>query len=283
MTVTQIQTKIKEIRREIPIIKKGDIGRLDSFARWISNAAGEAYRAAKYLEKSGDDITKVGKLAEKLLQETKKLSEQAKNPVMVAAPVVKPKETPITARQFKILAKMPGKGPEFKEVDDDPSKRPLLAGERKMLQMAISFYPKKLTRSQMSLLCGIKKKGSTFGTYIGTVKSRGYLVEDDDGLEVTKDGYHAIEALGIERVPLGSPEDVQELWQSKLLAGERKIVAAAIKAYPKEFTKEQISEVCNIKATGSTLGTYLGHVKGCGLIIGKTMMKANPDLFVMVE
>lgn len=282
--LTQIQTKIKEIKREIPIIKKGDMGRLDSYARWLSNAAGEAYRAAKYLEKSGDDIAKVGKLVEKLLQETKKLAEMAKHPVMVTAPII-PVKTPIplTKKQLKIVAKASAASKSVPVVSDDPSQRPLLAGERKMLQMALSFHPKKLTRSQMGLLCGIKMKGSTFGTYIGTVRGRGYLEGDDDGFELTPKGLKVIEKLDIERVPLGSPQEVQELWQTKLLAGERKIVQAAMKAYPEEFTKEWLGKICNIDPNGSTMGTYLGHVRGCGLLVGDNKsMTANPDLFVAV-
>ena len=277
--LTQIQTKIKEIKREIPIIKKGDLGRLDSYARWLSNAAGEAYRAAKYLEKSGDDIAKVGKLVEKLLQETKKLAEQAKHPVMVVAPA--PAEVPTLKKKLQAMAGVPVKAP--KPVAGDSPEKKLLAGERKMIQMAYSFYPKKLTRSQMGLLCGIKMKGSTFGTYMGTVRGQGYLDGDDDGFELTQSGFKVIEKLGIERLPTGSPQEIVEIWKARLLAGERKIVDAAVKAYPQEFTREWLGKICNIDPQGSTMGTYLGRVRGCGVVVGDNeSMTANPDLFVAV-
>jgi hypothetical protein len=56
----------------------------------------------------------------------------------------------------------------------------LRAGERKMLDELVSFYPAGLSRDELGERTGFAPSGGTFGTYLGSLRRNG-LIEETNG------------------------------------------------------------------------------------------------------
>lgn len=131
----------------------------------------------------------------------------------------------------------------------------LRAGERRMVEVLAMYHPKALSRTQLGTLCGIIGSGTTFGTYLGTLR-RVAFVEPGEPLRLTKAGLQ--QASHVSRTPL-SRDEVVSLWMPKLRAGERKMFEALLKR--RSLTREQLGSIAEIDPAGTTFGTYLGTLK----------------------
>jgi hypothetical protein len=155
----------------------------------------------------------------------------------------------------------------------------LLAGERKMLQVLAQFSPGTRTKSQLGSLSGYTPSGGTFGTYLSTLRKNGLITEDMGGsLKITEEGFAA---LGGDIPPApSSPDALLEMWRSKLLMGERKMLDALVEAYPNTMTRQELGERTGYSADGGTFGTYLSTLRRNGLaVVAKDDVKASETLF----
>lgn len=155
----------------------------------------------------------------------------------------------------------------------------LLAGERRMLEVLSQFRPGSRTRSQLGALSGYTPSGGTFANYFGRLKRLKFLEERGDGSVTITD--MGVEALG-GAVP-ESPTTTRELldmWRSKLLAGERKMLDVVVEYHPHAISKEDLGEKTGYTSTGGTFANYLGTLRRNGLVeVGGGCVEASKSLF----
>lgn len=155
---------------------------------------------------------------------------------------------------------------------------PLLAGERKMLDVLADFYPGSRTRAQLAQLAGYTMSGGTFANYFGTLRRAGYIKETNGVITLTEEG---IAFLGpkIALEPKSS-EEVIEMWRGKLLAGERKMFNCLLEAYPKGMSKVELGDLTGYTSTGGTFANYLGTLRRNDLAhVEDNEVRASDSLF----
>ncbi len=148
------------------------------------------------------------------------------------------------------------------------------SGIRRMM-IAIAQRPG-INRKQLGLRAGLSSKGGTFGTYLGKIRSAGWLNDLDGGcFELTKEG---LKELGkYERLPEG--EALREYWLGELGGGAARMLMVLCQAYPRGLTREELGRRAEIDYKGGTFGTYLGKLKTLELVDGKKELKASEELF----
>ena len=149
-----------------------------------------------------------------------------------------------------------------------------------MLETLWKRYPTKLIRAQLGTLAGFTPSGSTFGTYFGTLKRQGLIREAPNGdVEMTEAG---LAYLGDEVPPQPqTTAEVLAMWQQALKRGEWRMLEALVKIYPKALSREKLGDQTGYTATGRTFGTYLGTLRGNGLVeVHHEEVKASETLFL---
>lgn len=155
----------------------------------------------------------------------------------------------------------------------------LLAGERRMLQAIAQRHPIRMTRSQVGTLAGFTPSGGTFKNYLGRLKKFGLIREERDDVEVTARGF-AYLGDDVPRAPATTAE-LQELWRSKLLRGEREILDLLIGRYPDGMSREEIGQQAGFEASGGTFKNYLGTLKRNELAVERDgLVRASDTLFL---
>lgn len=148
-------------------------------------------------------------------------------------------------------------------------------GDRRML-IALAQFPAGMTASKLSLLSGIARTGGTFRTYLGKLKTAGFVEGGSDRLCATPAG---VAALG-DYEPLPTGPELIDYWRRELgESGMRTMFDAFVKAYPATLTKSELAARTNIAESGGTFRTYLGKLKTLELVTGKREMQASEDLF----
>jgi len=155
----------------------------------------------------------------------------------------------------------------------------LLAGERRMLQAIAQRHPIRMTRSQVGTLAGFTPSGGTFKNYLGRLKKFGLIREERDDVEVTARGF-AYLGDDVPKAPSTTAE-LQELWRSKLLRGEREILDLLIRRYPDGMSREEIGQQAGFEASGGTFKNYLGTLKRNELAVERDgLVRASDTLFL---
>jgi hypothetical protein len=166
---------------------------------------------------------------------------------------------------------------------DNGNGQDLIAGERRMLEVLAQFHPGTRTRSQLGALAGYTPSGGTFGNYFGRLRRLRYIRENPDGsVSITDDGFGV---FGNEPPPgPRTAKELLEMWRSKLLAGERKMLDRLVETYPDPMTREKLGEETGFTATGGTFGNYLGTLRRNALVIVEgENVKAADTLFELQE
>ena len=147
------------------------------------------------------------------------------------------------------------------------------SGKRRML-IALAQNGE-LTYTKLSLLTGISQSGGTWRTYLGELRSQGF-VAGNNPVSITHAG---LKALGSYE-PLPTGRALIEYWRSRLgQSGKRAIFDAVVAAYPHSIAQERVSERTGIAIAGGTWRTYLGELRGLELITGKGELRASEELF----
>ncbi len=146
------------------------------------------------------------------------------------------------------------------------------SGELKVLT-AIAQHPEGVTREQLTQLTGYRR--STRDTYIQRLGQRGLLEVLGAAIVVTQAG---VDALG-DFEPLPTGDQLRAHWLERLPKGEREILEAVTRAYPKAVDRDRITE-----ATGyarSTRDTYLQRLSARRLVetVGRGEVRARAELF----
>ncbi|MFB3816117.1 MAG: hypothetical protein ACE147_00520 [Candidatus Methylomirabilales bacterium] len=133
-------------------------------------------------------------------------------------------------------------------------------GERIILT-AVAQYPEGASREQLTILTGYKR--SSRDTYLQrlaqrelvAVNARGDLVATDKGMA----------ALGPDFEPLPTGRELQTYWVNRLTGGERAILEALIRAYPRAVDREALSEATEYKR--SSRDTYIQRLAARRLVV----------------
>jgi hypothetical protein len=235
---------VKEIRVEVPILKDGQIARLEKVVGTWDQAT-----------------TRLVSVGQVMSQEAKALTAAlvaAKNGARPpAAPLVRP---------------FPAMAPRLV-----PSPRPasggLTLGERKILK-AIAQYPGGASREQLTVLTGYKR--SSRDTYLQRVQQRGLIAAHGGRIIATPAG---VEALAGDFEPLPTGAALREHWLGRLPEGERRILAIVANAFPHGVERERISDLTGYKR--SSRDTYLQRLAARQLVVneGRGAVRATEELF----
>lgn len=145
-----------------------------------------------------------------------------------------------------------------KTENGDQEGKPLIAGERKMLDVLAKFHPGSRTRAQLAQLTNYTMSGGTFAAYFGRLRRDGLIEERHDGSVMITD--KGIEFFGGE-VPQGpsSPEELLSMWREKLISGERKMLDALVAVYPDPLSREELGKETGYEATEAPSRAIWGH------------------------
>lgn len=148
-----------------------------------------------------------------------------------------------------------------------------------MLQVLACWSPQPLTKDQLATLAGMSQSG-TFSTYLGRLRSAGYVEDDREGLAATAAG---IQFLGEDIPPApSSTEELVDLFASKLGgAGAARMLRELVEQYPAGLSKEELATRCGMTNSG-TFSTYLGRIRRNGLLDDRErgVLKASQSLFM---
>lgn len=145
-------------------------------------------------------------------------------------------------------------------------------GEQKILSALIQF-PNGLERNQLTVLCGYKR--SSRDAYIARLIQKGFAESNGGKVFATNAGKKAMP----DYQPLPTGTELQEYWLNKLPGGECQILALLIKRYPKNVTRDDLSESTNYLR--SSRDAYLARLAAKELVEfpATGVVKASDNLF----
>lgn len=164
-----------------------------------------------------------------------------------------------------------------KSTDRAASSSPTIGsgGKRRMLT-ALAQHPDGLTTRRLSLLIDMSPKGGTWRTYLGELRGAGYVEGSADLLRITAAGRKALGPFD----PLPTGAALREYWRTRLGdSGKRAIFDVLVRAYPRSLPAELVSRETGMAIGGGTWRTYLGELRGLGLVEGSGQLKASKELF----
>lgn len=246
-------------RVEVPVLKHVQMRALESLP-------------AK-LEKPALRLAEVTAVLGASLRELREALAQLNAPA-VAAPLV---ASAGVARQASVIRAIPRRPAA---MDPPPSgNRPRLgrSGARRML-IALAQHPGAITDSKVALLSGIARRGGTFRTYLGQLRTAGYVAGDRHALAITPSGLEALGTYG--PLPTPGPELV-DYWLTELgNSGMRRLLEGLIDVYPRALSREGLAERSGMALDGGTFRTYLGKLRTLELVAGRgDELRASEDLF----
>jgi uncharacterized protein len=216
----QQAVETKTITVEVPVLDKFDIARLEDVA-------------AK-LKAEADSIT------------------AALAKVRSAPPVQVRREVPPAAKP---------RTPERKAAYDAQAateETDLYGGAKRMLDAIASAGP--INRTQLATLAGLSPRSGTFSTYLGKLRSGGYVQEDRELFSLTPKG-HA--NAGTDKLDFDS---LRAEWLGKLYGGAKTMMQVLIDQYPTAFTRDELADAANLSPKSGTYSTYLGKLRGNCLV-----------------
>lgn len=147
---------------------------------------------------------------------------------------------------------------------EDGEAAPMRKGERRMLQTLATFAPERISKGRLATLSGFAVSGGTFGTYLGVLRRAGYANEHGDDVVATDAGVAMLNG-DMPRAPQG-PDEIAELWRSRLRKGEAVMLDKVIAAGADGIEREALGEAAGFTVAGGTFGTYLGTIRRLGLV-----------------
>jgi len=259
------KAKTTVVTKEVYVVKKSDLKKIDSL---INRASRVSFLSAA--------------AQQKLSEEIEKLSAKLSKVTGAEISGVYEKRSPLGA--WKEVEKKPYKPPEVQSVASPPAskRRPqetpaawvertekngdignsLKKGARLMLVALRDLGGSVgLTRDQIAAQVGLPARGTTFQSYLSTLKRGGY-VEEIMLVRLTAKG---VAFIGPPQAPK-STEEMLSLWEPKLKAGARNMLRETVKAYPNALTREWLGHQVSLPANGTTFQSYLSTLVRAGLV-----------------
>jgi hypothetical protein len=143
-------------------------------------------------------------------------------------------------------------------------------GGMRRLMVVIAQHPEGVERTTLGLLAQIPMKGGTFSTYMGRLRSYGWVRDEGTRMFATDAG---IAALG-EFEPLPTGADAARYWLDWCgRGGQRRILEVLLEAGPAGIDREELIRRSNINDSGGTFSTYLGRLRTARLVEGRDRLK----------
>lgn len=251
---SETRTETKEIK--VNVLKDGQIAKLEAvFERIIK----EAERHGKAMSTFWGRINEV---SDELLKALR---------AVTYAPSSRGEKffAPVAAEAHPAILQRP--------LPQAPTHRPngtagdLPVGEKKVLTAVLQYGS--VQRDQLSVLIGYRR--SSRDAYIQRLLQKGFLRLGHAGIESTAEGAAALR--NVEPLPTG--EELQNYWLARLPIGERKILEAALGAYPQPIDRDALSEIAEYKR--SSRDAYIQRLQARRLIepVGRGQVKASDMLF----
>lgn len=150
-----------------------------------------------------------------------------------------------------------------------------ISGGLRRMMIALAQRPG-LNKRQLGVRAGLSSSSGTFGTYLGRLRSSGYIEGAGDSFTLTPAG---LAALG-NYDPLPEGQDLLNYWLGELgQSGAGRILRSLAEVYPKTLTKEDLGARAEISPTSGTFGTYLGKLRTLELIEGRGELSASREFF----
>ncbi len=156
----------------------------------------------------------------------------------------------------------------------------IVGGAMRMLKAAAMFHPNTITRTRMGAFARLSHTSGSFGTYLSSLKTNGYILTEGSDFKITNEGLAA--AGEVDSLPT-DPQELINLWCS--IIGESSGAARMLRVlgnhYPSEMSRQELGDSVNMSSTSGSFGTYLSYLKSRGLI--KTSgqnIKASEELFL---
>lgn len=149
-----------------------------------------------------------------------------------------------------------------------------VSGGLKRMMIALAHRPG-LNKRQLGVRSGLSSTSGTFGTYLGKLRSSGWI--KGNGEFVLTDAGAA--ALG-EYKPLPEGEELLNFWLGELGdSGAGRMLRALANVYPHKLTKSELGNAATISHTSGTFGTYLGKLRTLELVEGRSELSAASEFF----
>lgn len=133
-----------------------------------------------------------------------------------------------------------------------------------------------LNKRQLGVRAGLSSKSGTFGTYLGKLRSNGWVTGQGDALELTNAGRDALGKYD----PLPDGYALLEYWLNELgQGGAGRMLRVLAEAYPVPMDKETLGRLAEISHTSGTFGTYLGKLRTLELVEGRGEIRAAKEFF----
>ena len=261
---------------ELPVVSAEDAKRIRKVLVRLEGIAGK--------------LSKVGDLERAILSINKELGGKLSDAVQAAekllkAPVPRPTPQKPVMRRDEPRRGVPARPPVRPRASapaENGDEKPLLAGERKMLEV-LAIFPDGRSESQLGALAGYAPGGGTFGNYRRRLLRDSYMEpRGDGGFIITQKGLDYFDGT----FPQGpsTPEELRDMWHAKLLAGERKMHQVLLDVYPEELTLEELGERSGYESGGGTFGNYKRKLTRNAIAVeNRGKIKAADCFFEAVE
>lgn len=233
-------------RIEVTVFRDGEVARLEAAISALASAGAQISAAGQHVITAAQEVTQgLRAAATRLSVQPKSIVSQPMPPARL--PVTRPTPAP--------------------QVTDDK----LGKGERALL-VAIAQHSDGVVRDQLSVLTGYKR--SSRDTYLQRLRARNLIV-DGQTITATPEG---IAELGDGHEPLPTGYALQQHWMGRLPEGEKRVLAAALEAYPATVDRETLVEQTGYKR--SSRDTYIQRLQARRLLAPKPgAIRASDTLF----
>lgn len=133
-------------------------------------------------------------------------------------------------------------------------------GAARMLAV-LAARPSGLPRIALGVLSLVNPSGGSFGTYLGALKSAGYVVEEGDIL-ITNDGIAYARENNLKEM---SHDERVSGWRNNLKGGARRMFDHLL-SVGTWVSREELGNGSEVAHTGGSFGTYLGSIRSAGLV-----------------
>ena len=271
---TALKKRIAELERQVNQHRCPEVSDAREIER-RAHATGYAQGTSEIRDRMNEILNLSDQLGAQFLSKLRDIKEAIEQAVR-AVPVPSVKGYSATARDNPALGKpaAPIKRSAPSSGNGHASEEIGTGGKRRMMTV-LAQYPEGMRHGKLSILTGLSSRSGTWSTYLGELRSKGY-VEGRDHLKATDAG---LQALG-DWQPLPTGRELIEYWRQRLgESGKRKIFDVAIAAYPNAVATEEVAEQTGLSARSGTWSTYLGELRTLGLITGRGEIRASEDLF----
>ena len=246
---------VKEVKVEVPILKDGEVKRLEKAIEKLYVAQDRLAQAQQVV------ASEAGTLREKIA-----MAVSATTPVAraVAPPAPRGPFTRPTAPARPKPASFDGEVPDVQRGN---------SGLRRIL-IALAQRPQGLTARQIGVRAGLASGSGTFSNYMSTARTLGWI----EGRGTTTITPAGLEALG-SYSPLPEGRALAEHWLGGLgNSGAARILRTLLDAHPHALDTNTIAERTGMAAKSGTFSNYMSKLRTLELISGRGEIRASDEL-----